>query len=83
MSDEAKWLIWSNEHRGWWRPKSAGYTGIIKEAGRYVHDEAFNICMDGGTPRAWSTGIGPYELMVLAPEFTDAAAIKQLAEGQG
>lgn len=41
-----KWLIWSNEHTGWWRPNSSGYTASMKEAGRYDYDEAVDICIN-------------------------------------
>lgn len=42
MSD--KYLIWSNEHRAWWRPSSQGYTMQIEKAGRYTRDEALKCC---------------------------------------
>lgn len=38
------YLIWSNEHRAWWRPNSAGYTIHAEAAGRYPHDKALAIC---------------------------------------
>ena len=38
-------LIWSHEHSAWWRPKSAGYTNSINDAGRYTRDEALAICL--------------------------------------
>lgn len=38
MDDE--YLVWSNEHRAWWRPKARGYTIYLKAAGRYTRDEA-------------------------------------------
>lgn len=34
------YLIWSNEHRAWWRPNAHGYTVHIEQAGRYTRDEA-------------------------------------------
>lgn len=34
------YLIWSNEHRAWWRPDARGYTLDIERAGRYSRDEA-------------------------------------------
>lgn len=39
----AKFLIWSWEHRGWWRPKSYGYTADWRDAGRYSWDQAAEI----------------------------------------
>jgi alpha-glutamyl/putrescinyl thymine pyrophosphorylase clade 1 len=34
-------LIWSGEHRAWWRPNCQGYTQSIDEAGRYSFADAF------------------------------------------
>lgn len=39
----AETLIWSNEHRAWWRPHRHGYTDNIAEAGRYEQAEAEQI----------------------------------------
>ena len=36
-------LIWSNEHRAWWRPAERGYTDAIEEAGRYPRSQAESI----------------------------------------
>ena len=38
------YLIWSNEHRAWWRPNSRGYTLQLEKAGRYSRDEALKHC---------------------------------------
>lgn len=38
------YLIWSNEHRAWWRPASLGYTTNIRGAGRYTREQAMGIC---------------------------------------
>jgi hypothetical protein len=38
------WLIWSNEHKAWWKPNSMGYTTSRKEAGRYTMERATEIC---------------------------------------
>jgi len=40
------YLIWSVEHQGWWKPRRAGYTQEIKEAGHYAWAEAVAICHD-------------------------------------
>lgn len=37
------YLIWSNEHRAWWRPNSRGYTIHIEAAGRYTRDDALKF----------------------------------------
>lgn len=39
-------LIWSNEHRGWWAPNSQGYCRHRKDAGRYSFEEACAIVND-------------------------------------
>lgn len=41
---EQAWLIWSNEHKAWWAPDSAGYTRSRKAAGRYTRADALDIC---------------------------------------
>lgn len=38
-----EFLIWSEEHRGWWKPNHCGYTGLLANAGRYAADEAERI----------------------------------------
>lgn len=35
-----KYLIWSIEHKAWWRPNSFGYTRTLSEAGRYEEEKA-------------------------------------------
>lgn len=35
-----EYLIWSNEHRAWWRPNCCGYTVHLKAAGRYSREDA-------------------------------------------
>lgn len=51
-----KWLIWSNEHRSWWREAHNGYTTDRKQAGRYFYEEALQIVaganqfVSGNTP---------------------------------
>jgi hypothetical protein len=46
MNTEVKWLIWSNEHRGWWKPNRCGYCKRRDEAGRYGFEEAKQIVTD-------------------------------------
>lgn len=36
-------LIWSEEHRAWWRPYARGYTDSIVQAGRYTAERAAEI----------------------------------------
>jgi hypothetical protein len=40
------WLIWSNEHKAWWKPGSSGYTNIARDAGHYSFEQARQICRD-------------------------------------
>jgi hypothetical protein len=37
------YVIWSNEHRAWWRPNSQGYSKSIEHAGVYSRDDAMGI----------------------------------------
>lgn len=39
-------LIWSNEHRGWWKPNSRGYTKDLLQAGLYSQEQARKITSD-------------------------------------
>ena len=43
MKKISKWLIWSIEHNGWWKPSYHGYTKLRSEAGIYSYDEALSI----------------------------------------
>ena len=55
--DPTEYLIWSEEHRAWWRPGSMGYTNQMTKSGRYTAELAavivrnaniggqFNECM--------------------------------------
>jgi hypothetical protein len=38
-----KYLIWSNEHRGWWKANRHGYTTRTDKAGQFSFEEACNI----------------------------------------
>lgn len=40
MTMREEYLIWSNEHRLWWRAGAHGYTSDIGKAGRYSREEA-------------------------------------------
>jgi hypothetical protein len=69
-ADKPVWLIWSNEHRAWWRAESCGYTVDIAEAGRYTLAQGLYICAEGGTTyrdRGGDERI-PAEVLVLSPE---------------
>lgn len=67
MTEE--YLIWSNEHRAWWRPKRAGYTARVDEAGIYKADEAITICALGRD--GWRGDQVPYEIPVRLSDVID------------
>ena len=60
-----KFLIWSNQHQGWWKANRHGYTTRTDRAGYFSFDEARAICLHANrfTPQA----SGPQEVMVNAP----------------
>lgn len=41
MTDD--WVIWSEEHGGWWAPGHLGYTPSLEKAGRYTEAQACAI----------------------------------------
>ena len=47
MTDTDGYMIWSHEHRMWWRPDRQGYTGVVAEAGTYTPEEAIDIAGNG------------------------------------
>lgn len=60
---ERNYLVWSNEHRAWWRADSSGYTRNVAQAGLYTRDDAISIshkARDG-----WEPGDLPDEIPVL------------------
>lgn len=44
MNETDDYLVWSNEHHGWWGPGSCGYTKNLYEAGHYTRAQALKIC---------------------------------------
>lgn len=60
------WMVWSNEHQAWWPKSRCGYVRDEKQAGRFVLDEALEICKNA-EPGA-RKGI-PNEIPVPAPEL--------------
>ncbi len=38
-----KWVIWSNEHHGWWRQNLHGYVQDLVDAGRWLKEDAEKI----------------------------------------
>lgn len=56
------YLIWSNEHKAWWRPDSRGYTIDVAQAGRYERDDAIRIA--SGSRDGWFVGEVPAEIAI-------------------
>ncbi len=44
---EEQYLIWSNEHRAWWRPGSQGYCRDVRKAGLYSKEKAVGMSFNG------------------------------------
>jgi hypothetical protein len=73
-----RFLVWSNEHRAWWRSHHRGYTEYIEEAGRYSRAEGEQIVaratLNGRltnrrvNPVTDEEYAQPSEVLVLAPE---------------
>jgi len=61
-TENTLWLIWSNEHRGWWKPRSSGYTNDRDDAGVYTYEEALEIVE--GANKYLDRKKPPYEAMV-------------------
>ena len=70
-----KYLIWSHERRGWWKPKQSGYTSQVIEAGRYSLEQAEKICADANSGRIEE----PFESFVPETPYEYAA---KLARGE-
>ena len=49
---DEQYLVWSNEHRAWWRPKRCGYVRDVRGAGRYSRQEAIEI--SGTSRNGWT-----------------------------
>lgn len=51
MNDKATeyFVIWSKQHRAWWRDNSQGYSKNLAKAGVYSKDDLDNICMEDNT----------------------------------
>jgi hypothetical protein len=69
------WLVWSNEHGGFWAPDDMGYVRSIREAGRYTEIQARVRCRSGKLDPDGK----PEEVMVLAPEAV-RAGLDQLSD---
>lgn len=55
------YLIWSFEHRSWWKPNKRGYTERLSEAGTYPKDEALEICEEANKYQSINEGLVPVD----------------------
>jgi len=79
-----QWLIWSNEHRGFWHQNNHGYTRWMDEARRFPLEAAQEICdqasLQGRLSVETETGHKvPPEMMVLAPRRNPDRSAEALA----
>lgn len=76
----ALYLIWSNEHRAWWRADSLGYTIDLATAGRYPRAAAVSIAArarDG-----WREGEPPPEIAIAERDaLACLASAREIAHG--
>ena len=84
LEADLQWLVWSNEHQGFWRMNRHGYTRHMGEAARFSVDAAQAICDAaslGGRLSFTSEGGHkvPPEIMVLAPGKRSSASPETLA----
>lgn len=56
MTTSEEYLVWSNEHRGWWKKGMHGYSYGLDDAQAFSRDEALRICRDS-IPDAGHLGI--------------------------
>ncbi len=71
-SQSDKYLIWSNEHAGWWRADHSGYSPALKKAGNYTRDEAIAICK-----RALPTAMGLGRISEIPVRLADVVDMLQ------
>jgi hypothetical protein len=60
-----RYLIWSAEHRGWWKGNRHGYTTRTDKAGQFTEMEARSIVMNAN--RHQKPGAPLEEIMLEAP----------------
>jgi hypothetical protein len=85
-NNDGYWLIWSNEHSGWWRPMSMGYTPKVEQAGQYSFSEALKICSGACYGNDWTKNqsrdgdirfLAPNEVMVPSPEMIGTIKLRE------
>lgn len=73
--DGSQYVIWSNEHRAWWRPAGMGYAAQLEKAGIYTREQALKIVADSSA--GWRLGGNPTEFAIPirdAEEYVHPAA---------
>lgn len=65
-----RYLVWSNEHRAWWRAESAGYASSILHAGLYSRAVAIDIA--DKSRNGWSVTERPDEIAVALADIPKA-----------
>jgi hypothetical protein len=69
---EQPYLVWSNEHRAWWKPEERGYTRKVSRAGRYSREVAFKIAATRGG--GWPVDGNPYEIAIPERDAVEQAS---------
>lgn len=57
------YVVWSNEHRCWWRADCRGYANSLADAGRYSREDALAICIGARGGRRFNSN--PAEVPIL------------------
>lgn len=65
-----RYLVWSNEHRAWWRPDRCGYTRNVTNAGIYSRADAIEIARASSTHIDW-TCTSPDEIAVRIDDLSE------------
>jgi hypothetical protein len=79
-SQQNRYLVWSNEHRAWWKPAHHGYTRRVEDAGRYDRAEAMSIASRRGG--GWPIEENPFEIAILEADAVEQAAASQAARAE-
>lgn len=64
------WLVWSNEHKGWWRRDGNGYSQHVIDAKRFSYQEACAVVHQSNQHR-WFCLAEPHETMVPITSLPD------------
>ena len=68
-------VIWSDEHRAWWRAERCGYTRDIDLAGRYTFSEAAHATHHCGPDKRIRIDAAPSENKVIVTRVTSEGEI--------